>query len=105
MIAFQITINGRKHCESEDISVVTMVAEEIERRHAFRISLHAGGHDTPLQWFTANLRAGDEIAIRIVDTSEFEASGPPTCSFCAREVHEVSTLVQGEEAAICDGCI
>ena len=92
MIAFQITINGQKYCESEDISVFTMVAEEIQRREAFRISLHAGGPDSPLQWLTANLRVGDEIAIRVVDTSEFEPSAPPTCSFCAREVHEVSTL-------------
>jgi hypothetical protein len=64
MIAFQISINGRKYCESEDISVLTMVAEEIQRRQAFRISLHAGGPDSPLQWLTANLRVGDEIAIR-----------------------------------------
>jgi hypothetical protein len=105
MIAFQITINGQKYCESEDISVFTMVAEEIQRREAFRISLHAGGPDSPLQWLTANLRIGDEIAIRVVDTSEFEPSAPPTCSFCAREVHEVSTLVQGTDAAICDGCV
>jgi ATP-dependent protease Clp ATPase subunit len=51
------------------------------------------------------LSVGDEIAIRVVDTSEFETSEPLTCSFCGREVHEVSTVVQGHTAAICDRCI
>jgi len=105
MVAFQITINGQKYCESEDISVLTMVVEEIRRRDALRISLHAGGPDSALQWLTGNLRVGDEITIRIVDTSEFEATGPSACSFCAREVHEASTVVQGHTAAICDSCI
>lgn len=105
MVAFQITINGQKYCESEDISVLTMVVEEIRRREAFRISLHAGGPDSPLQWLTANLRVGDEIAIRVVDSSQFEAAGPSTCSFCGREVLEVSTVVQGQTAAICDRCV
>jgi hypothetical protein len=27
------------------------------------------------------------------------------CRFCRREVHEVSKLIQGPSAAICDGCI
>jgi hypothetical protein len=105
MVAFQISINGQKYCESEDISVLTMVAEEIQRREAFRMSLHASGPDSPVQWLTATLRVGDEITIRVVDTSELEASGPSTCSFCGREVHEVSTIVQGQAAAICDRCV
>ncbi len=36
------------------------------------MSLHASGPDSPVQWLTATLRVGDEVTIRVVDTSEFE---------------------------------
>jgi hypothetical protein len=45
MVAFQISINGTRYCESNDITVVTMVVEELRRRGSHRISLHAGTGD------------------------------------------------------------
>jgi len=82
-----------------------MVAEQIRRRTGYRISLHAGSGDAPLQWLEADLKVGDEIVIRVIDTAEMEEGRPHACSFCAREVHEVSSLIVGPATAICDGCI
>lgn len=105
MVGFKITVNGKRYCESDDISVVTMVAEHIRRRSGYRISLHAGSGDGPLQWLAADLKVDDEIVIRVTDMSEIEEGPSPACSFCARPVHEVSKLIQGPDTAICDGCI
>ena len=104
MVGFKITVNGKSYCESDDISALTMVAEEIRRGTAYRVSLHAAAGDAPLQWLAADLKIGDEIVIRVVDMSEVEET-PLACSFCNRAVHEVSTLVQGPDKAICDRCI
>ena len=77
MVAFEITINGKPYCESEDITVLTMVVEEIQRRGGQRISLHASGaSEGPLQFLAANLGVGDEIVVRIVEASEGAESGP-----------------------------
>jgi hypothetical protein len=105
MVAFQISINGEPYCESDDITTLTMVAEEQPRGAGYRISLHAAGPEAPVQWLTSNMKVGDEIVIRVVDTVGLENSGPAGCSFCGREVNDLSTLVQGDSAAICDGCI
>jgi len=107
MVAFQISINGKLYCESQDITALTMVAEEIQRRRGSRISLHVAG-EGPLQWLAANLGAGDEIVVRIVDAAEQEDADPVGCSFCGRDVHDVSNLVLGHSAAttaICAPCI
>jgi hypothetical protein len=104
MVTFQISINGKPYCESDDITAVTMVAEEIGRE-ACRISLHAGSNEASLQWLAADLKAGDEIIIRVLEVQELEFTGPPGCSFCGREIHDVSLLVQGPSASICDRCI
>jgi hypothetical protein len=105
MVGFRITINGNTYCESDDISALTMVAEVVARRTGYRISLHAGSGDAPVQWLAADLKIGDEIVIRVVDLAEAEETSPLGCSFCGREVPDVSTLVQGPAAAICDDCI
>jgi len=103
--AFQITINGKPYGESEDITVLTLVAEEVRRRSGERISLHASASESQMQWLAANLTIGDEIVVRIVDASELEDAGPHGCNFCGRDVHEVSKLLEGPAGAICDGCI
>jgi len=105
MVGFRITVNGKTYCESDDISAITMVAEQIRRRSGYRISLHAGSGDSPVQWLDADLKIGDEIVISVVDLSEIEEGPPQTCSFCARAVHDVSSLIVGPAAAICDSCI
>ncbi len=106
MAAFQVSINGKPYCETEDITVVTMVAEQIRRGQNTRVSLHAAG-EGPQQWLAANLGVGDEIVVRIVDAIDEDDAAPLSCSFCARDLHEVSSLVQGHSAttAICDSCI
>ena len=105
MVGFRITVNGNTYCESDDISALTMVAEQIGRRSGYRISLHAGSGDAPVQWLAADLKVGDEIVISVVDLSETEDAPPLACSFCGQAVHDVSTLVRGPAAAICDNCI
>src|SRR5580765_4270019 len=104
MVAFRITVNGRTYFESEDLSVLTMVAEQIRRRSGYRISLHAGAGDAPVQWLAADLKLGDQIVSRVVDATETDQE-PLTCSFCRREAHEVASLICGPSSAICDTCI
>ena len=106
MITFEISINGKRYCESEDITILTLVAEEIQRRAGHRISLHTRtAAEGPLQQLAANLGVGDEIAVRIVDVLDDDKSDPQGCTFCGRDVHDVSDLVQGPAAAICDRCV
>lgn len=106
MVTFQISINGKPYCESEDITVLTMVVEELRSKMEPRVVLHAGSTDEgSLQWLKPNLKIGDEIVVRVVETAEQEDLEPPRCSFCGRESHEVSSLIAGQSAYICDGCI
>jgi hypothetical protein len=102
--AFQITINGKPYGESEDITVLTLVAEEV-RRGGERISLHASASESQMQWLAANLTIGDETVVRIVDANDFEDAGPHGCNFCGRDIHDVSKLLEGPAGTICDGCI
>lgn len=104
MVVFEISINGQPHCEGEDVTTVTIVAEQLARGE--RVSIHAqAAGDENLQWLAANLAAGDEILIRIVDTTQLPDPGPHGCSFCGREIHDFKKLVHGREVAICDTCI
>jgi ClpX C4-type zinc finger len=105
MVTFQITINGRPCFDSDDITALTLVAEELRRREGERISLHASGGDDSMQWLAANLKIGDEITVQIVDASEKLNSFPMACSFCGKDQHEVSNLVAGEKVLICGQCI
>lgn len=105
MAAFQISVNGKPYCESEDLTALTMVVEEFRRGQGHRILLHARAGETPVQWLAANLAVGDEIVIRVVDPAGLEAAVPAGCSFCGAEVHDLSSLVQGPSAAICDRCV
>jgi hypothetical protein len=104
-LAFQITINGKPYFESEDVTVITMVVEQIRRGGGHRISLHASAGEAQLQGLAASFAVGDEVVIKIVDVSDIQEADPRGCSFCGRQVHEVSSLVQGLSTAICDRCI
>jgi hypothetical protein len=105
MVAFQIAINGKTYCESEEITALTMVAEERPRRDGCRISLHACAGEGSVQWLAADLKVGDEIVVRIVEAAELEDAGPAGCSYCGRSIHDALHLVQGPSTAICDRCI
>jgi hypothetical protein len=67
--------------------------------------LHAGSGDAPVQWLAADFKIGDEIVISVVDLAETDEAPPLAWSFCGHAVHDVSTLVRGPGAAICDNCI
>ena len=105
MATFQIKINGETYCEADDIKSLTLVTEEMRRRGADRISLHASAGDGSMQWLVANLKVGDEINIQILNDCHQDKSIPYSCSFCAKEAHEVSNLMQGTRAMICDQCV
>ena len=104
MATFRISVNGQAFCESEDITVFTMVVDDVRRSDERRISLHARAGEGALQWLAANLKVGDEIRVQIVDRKEEELSEPLACGFCGRAAHDVSMIVKGTSAAICDGC-
>ena len=103
MVAFHVSINGKTYCESEAITALTMATEEM-RRGGCRISLHAAAGESALQWLTADLSIGDEIVIRIVDADDVEDAEPPGCSFCGRDLLDVSSIVLGGTARLCDRC-
>jgi hypothetical protein len=106
MIGFRITVNEKGFCESDDLTAFTMVVEDLRNSDEQRVSLHAQAGDGPLQWLAANLKVGDTVKIEVVDLvaaaeSEHEELA---CGFCARDVHAVRNLIQGQDVAICDGC-
>jgi ClpX C4-type zinc finger len=103
MIAFRIRINGRDVTASDEVTTFTMVAEDRGERE-FRVALHAADADMRLHSLAAQLRSGDEVTIAVVDADEMPARGPECCTFCGREPHQVSSLVAGASAAICDHC-
>jgi hypothetical protein len=80
-------------------------AARAARRFPIILTLLADGrvHLSALRLLAPHLTA--EIVISVVDLSEAEEAPPPACSFCGRAVHDVSTLVRGPAAAICDNCI
>jgi len=105
MVRFQITINGEPYFDCDDINTLTLVAEEIWRREEERISLHGSAGEDSAQWLAADLKLGDEIVIRIVDSFREEDQIFHVCSFCGRESHNVPGLIAGKKVAICKGCV
>jgi hypothetical protein len=103
MIAFEITINGTPYGETEELTAVTVVAEHVGGRKSERVTVHGQSSDGNLQWLDSHLSIGDEIRIRIVEASG-AGSVPTGCSFCARELAEITRLIQGKTVAICDDC-
>lgn len=103
--AFRISINGEPYCESDDLTTLTMVVDDVRRRAHQRITLYATASRGPLRWMTSDLGVGDKIVIEIVDAAVEQPSEPPHCDFCGRDMFDVSTLVQGESGNICDLCI
>jgi len=104
VIALDITINGTEYGGGEEITAVTVVAEYVGGRRGDRVSVHGQSSDGRLQWLDAHLSIGDEIRVRIVETSSASSSIPEACSFCVREAREVAKLVTGTKVGICDDC-
>ena len=101
----RVSINGEPYCDGEDFTTITMAVDEVSRRAERRITLYASGGDGHLKWMTADLTAGDQIVIEIVDAAAERRSEPPHCDFCGRDVFEARTLLHGTTGSICDVCI
>jgi hypothetical protein len=82
-----------------------MTVDEVRGQHAQRITLYANANEGHLQWMTASLGVGDQIAIEVVDASADVESESLRCDFYGRDVQDVSVLVQGPTGSICDQCI
>lgn len=104
MIAFEILINGTRYGESEDISAVTVVAEQIPRRPSERVTVHGQSVDGQIQWLDSHLSIGDEIRIRVIEASGSRANVPSGCNFCGRGTSEIARLILGRAVAVCDNC-
>src|SRR5262245_1659846 len=102
--AFQITVNGKRFCESEEVNTVTMVSEPVPRTDRMRISVHASVGEGDLHWLEAGLAIVDEIVVRIVDADTAEAD-PLRCHFCGSDPCDVSRMVMNASTAICDRCV
>jgi hypothetical protein len=105
MTGFRIIVNGKTFCESEDLTALTMVVEDLRNRDEPRVSLHARAGEGPVQWLAANLRVGDTVTIEVVDlVAEAESESEMSCRFCGCGFHEVASLIKGPTVAICDRC-
>jgi hypothetical protein len=103
-------VNGEQRSRGDNVTAVTLVSERVGRRPYDRVSLHVREGESPereVHHFSSDLAAGDEIAIRLLDDADgqAQASAPEACSFCARDLHHLHSLVAGSKVAICDGCI
>ena len=104
VIAFEILINGTRYGESEEITAVTVVADQVAGRQSERVTVHGQSVDGRIQWLDSHLATGDEILIRISEARGFGSDAPIGCNFCGREVPDVVRLIQGRSVAICDSC-
>jgi ClpX C4-type zinc finger len=110
VVWFEIRVNGEHRFRGDNVTAVTLVSERVGRRACDRVLLHVGEGEAPereIHHLGADLAAGDEISIRLLDDAEgqAQASAPEACSFCARDIHHLHSLVAGQQVAICDGCI
>jgi hypothetical protein len=53
--AFEIVVNGKPVCESDDVPAITTVSEDVPRTDRLRISIHASGGEGNLHWLEAAL--------------------------------------------------
>jgi hypothetical protein len=105
MVAFRIKINGKPFCDSEEITALTVVSDEVTKAEKYNISLHASAGEGSLQWLASNLTVGDEILVQIEDSVEQPDSVPNACNFCGKDMHDVSNFITGQLAAICNRCV
>jgi len=107
VIAFEISVNGREVFVGERVTAITLVSELAGRRQTGRVSLHVGvggPGERQSHFLSGDLRAGDEVSIRLLD-EDIVAPSVETCSFCGRAPELVKSLVVKEGCGICDICI
>ena len=131
MKCFEVTINGKKVCtagvgDNGVLSAILALAqrqtvsdgtgeeqnadsESVDVRVGGIINLESGVYDH-LEWLHQYLSVGDEITIKIIESSECnEPLSRETnylqCSFCEKKQSEVSKLIAGPQVFICNECI
>lgn len=110
MAVFEISINGDRRFVGDDVSSVTLSVDRSARSNGERVSVHVGVGESSqqVQHLGADLHPGDEIVIRVLSDSEFEASedgGPRSCSFCGTSIFDIGSLVAGPQIGICNNCV
>ena len=129
MIAFDVSLNGRRVCLAgiPGPCVMTSVLDWVERRPGDHpdaalpekgLELHVGGlssqSDEHVKWFQGSIPVGSEVAIRVVEVGAVDEpierrasnrAGVLRCSFCNRAQSEVSRLIKGPHATICNQCV
>jgi hypothetical protein len=73
MIAFDISVNGKRICLAGNESLFSAILSRVEDgtdRVDFNVTgmLSANGNDCPVMWNTPELQLGDEVTIRIIQT-------------------------------------
>jgi len=105
VVWFEIRVNGEQRFRGDNVTAVTLVTERVGRRASDRVMLHVGEGAAPereVHHFGADLIAGDELSIRLLDDAEgqAQASAPEACSFCARDIHHLQSLLTGSKVAV-----
>jgi len=109
LVTFEIRVNGERRFLGDSVTAITLVADFLPRRRADRVTVHVGKGgegEREVQYLGSDLQAGDEISIRVLADDE-AASGeaPKGCSFCGKDLSDVTSLVSGGEVAICESCL
>lgn len=131
MKCFEVTINGKKVCTAGvgDHGVLTAILALVQRHPVIEgsqenqdadsesLDLRVGGIanveagvSEHVEWLHQDLSVGDEITIKIIESSECnEPLSRETqylqCYFCEKKQSEVSKLIAGPQVFICDECI
>src|SRR5262245_15274137 len=107
MASFEIRVNGETRFADEYVRAITFVADS--ESGVERIYVHIGvGDADQVQYLGGDLRAGDEISIRVLaDKEDFEAIRVirQDCSFCGSNRAGVRSLASDAQVSICDGCL
>ena len=131
MKCFEVTINGEKVCIAGvgDDGVLTSIVSfvksnsasnesgESQKNNSESLDLRVGGltnrefgETEHLEWLHQDLAVGDEIVIRIIETSACDEPKNKEvtyleCSFCRKKQAEVVKLIAGPAVYICDECV
>lgn len=123
MKCFEVTINGKKVCTAGigDDGVLhanlALLKREDQDAESELLDLRVGGIanvepgvSEHVEWLYQDLSVGDEVNIKIIESSECDVPLSQEtqylqCSFCEKKQSEVSRLIAGPQVYICNECI
>ena len=80
MRALEVLVNGRRVCLAGigPKGIVSAMVDRLSNGHAEQICLHVGGMvgTRPLRWAVPDIGVGDEVLIRIVDSTDADPPAP-----------------------------